>query len=147
MKKKVSLPIVITIVLIVAALVFTLAYTIAIRSMNKKLTDLNEKQQMFSNYAAVDDFLRENCFQKADQEEKEMKTIEALVGSYKGTYLLTAQEYKESEFAKPEYKTFVLANGSVIVALTEEQYNTLGSKVTEDEKVTTQPSSETLVSE
>lgn len=122
MKKKISLPIVIAIVFLVAALVFTLAYTIAIKSMNKKLTDLNEKQQMFSNYAAVDDFLRENCSLKSDSEQKEMKTIEALVDSYQGAYLFTAEEYNESDFSNPEYATFALANGSRIVVLTEEQY-------------------------
>ncbi len=124
MKKKVSLPIAIAIVLLVAALVFTLAYTVAIRSMNKKLIDLNEKQQMFSNLAAVDDFLRENSFYKADTEIKKQKTIKALVDCYDGrALLLTAQQYGESKFSNPEYATFALANGSRIVVLTEEQYN------------------------
>ncbi|MBR2724661.1 MAG: hypothetical protein IKB72_04420 [Ruminococcus sp.] len=139
MKKKVSLPIVIAIVFIVAALVFTLAYTIAIKSMNKKLTDLNEKQQMFSNYAAVDDFLRENSFYKADTEKKELKTIEALVDSYDGrVLLLTAQEYSESEFSNSEFATFVLANGSRIVVLAEEQYKELATEENSTSAVTTE---------
>lgn len=126
MKKKISLPIVIAIVLLVSALVFTIAYKTAIKNMNEKLTDLNEKQQMFSNLAAVDDFVREQSYFKVDQGNRSLKTIEGLVEAYEGRLLLlSSEEYKDSKFASSEYTKMTIADGNVVVVLTEEQYNAL----------------------
>ena len=126
MKKKISLPIVIAIVLLVSALVFTIAYRTAIKNMNQKLTDLNEKQQMFSNLTAVDDFVREQSYFKADEANRSLKTIEGLVEAYEGRLLLlSAEEYKESVYTTSEYIKMTIADGNVVVVLTEEQYNAL----------------------
>ena len=68
MKQKVSLPIAVAIALIAAALAFSLAYIIATNSMNKKLTDLGEKQSMFSTLSEADRFCREKSFFDVDEE-------------------------------------------------------------------------------
>lgn len=126
MKKKISLPIVIAIVLLVSALVFTIAYRTAIKNMNQKLTDLNEKQQMFSNLTAVDDFVREQSYFKVDEADRSLKTIEGLVEAYEGRLLLLSpDEYKESVYTASEYTKMTIADGNVVVVLTEEQYNAL----------------------
>ena len=123
MKKKISLPIVIAIVLLVSALVFTIAYRTAIKNMNEKLTDLNEKQQMYSNLAAVDDFVRENSFYDADEGRVSHELCAGLVEAYNGSVLfLTAEEFRDSVYTGNEYIKMTVADGNVIVVLTPEQF-------------------------
>jgi len=126
MKKKVSLPIVIAIVFIVAAIVFSLAFVIARNNMNKKLKDLNEKQAMFSALADADNIIRENSFYTPDEEKLREEIIEGYIEGYEGRILyLEQEEYKNSKFAAPEYKSEALADGMVAVFLTEAQYDAL----------------------
>ncbi|MBR3971338.1 MAG: hypothetical protein IKJ83_00405 [Ruminococcus sp.] len=143
MKKKISLPIVIAIVLLVSALVFTIAYRTAIKNMNEKLTDLNEKQQMFSNLAAVDDFVREKSFFEVDETNRSLKTIEGLVEAYEGRLLLlSSDEYKDSEYASAEYTKMTIADGNVIVVLTEDQYSALVTPTEASTEVPTETTEE-----
>ena len=126
MKKKISLPIVVAIVLLVSALVFTLAYVIATNNFNKKLNDLAEKQAMFGALADVDNFVRENCEYDADEYELQGKTIEGLVSAYNGRVVyLSAEKFKGSKYESMNCKTMSVADGSLIVVLTEAQYKEL----------------------
>lgn len=123
MKKKISLPVVIAIVLVVSALVFTLAYVIATNNMNKKLNDLAEKQAMFGALADVDSFVRENCEYDAKEDDLQEKTVEGMVKAYDGRVIhLTSEEYKGSKYESMNCKTMTVSDGCVIVVLTEAQY-------------------------
>ena len=128
MKKKISLPVVIAIVLVVAALVFSLGYVIATNSMNRKLNNLAEKQAMFGALADVDSFVRENCEYDANEDDLQEKTVDGMVKAYNGRVLhLTADEYKGSKYESMECKTMTVSDGCVIVVLTEAQYKELNS--------------------
>ena len=141
MKKKISLPIVIAIVLIVSALVFSLAYMMATKAMNKKLKDLGEKQSMFSTLADVDRFVRENSDYPIDEENLRECYIHGYADAFDGRVLhLSAEEYKDSTYAQAGYKVMTIADGCVIVVLTEDQYLELNPEVTEP--VTAEPSEE-----
>ena len=126
MKKKISLPVVIAIVLVVSALVFTLAYVIATNNMNKKLSDLAEKQAMFGALADVDNFVRENCEYDADEDARQENSIDGLIKTYDGRVVrLTSEEYKGSKYESMNCKTMTVSDGCVIVVLTEAQYKEL----------------------
>ena len=129
MKKKISLPIVITIVLLVAAIVFSAAYMIATNSMNRKLKDLGEKQSMFSILADVDSFVREKSYYKPEQTDVEQQAVKGYIEGYDGRVLwLSSEEYENSKYESAEYMAKGFADGSVVVVLTEEQYNALNGK-------------------
>ena len=126
MKKKISLPVVIAIVLVVSALVFTLAYMIATNNMNKKLSGLAEKQALFGALADVDSFVRENCEYDVDEDDRQENTVDGLIASYNGRVVrLTSEEYKGSKYESMNCKTMTVSDGCVIVVLTEAQYKEL----------------------
>lgn len=132
MKKKISLPIVIAIALLVAAITFTIAYVSATKAINKKLTDLGQKQAMFSTLADIDNNMREKSSFDIDEDYLTQKLVEGYVNGYNGrALLLTAQEYKGSEYEKAEYEKMTIADGCVIVIFTEEQYEALNTQATE----------------
>lgn len=124
MKKKISLPITITISLICAAIAFSLAYIIATKSMNAKLTDLGEKQALFSTLSEVDNFAREKSFYDVDEEILTEELCLAYAEAYEGRVLfLTADEYEGSVYEEStDYTILKLADGNVFVVLTEEQF-------------------------
>lgn len=127
MKKKISLPIVISVVLIVAAVAFSAAYMIATAAINAKLTDLGEKQAMFSTLSDVDSYVREKSYYDANEEYLASKLCEGYAEGYEGRVLyLTAEEYENSDLT-PEngYTVLVLADRSAMVVLTQEQYELL----------------------
>lgn len=124
MKKKISLPIAITIALVVAAIAFSLAYIIATNKMNAKLTDLGEKHAMFSTLAEVDNFAREKSFHDVDEEILNEELCRAYAKAYEGRVIyLSPFEYSQQKDAYSEgYTTLPLADGSMLIVLTEEQY-------------------------
>lgn len=125
MKKKISLPVVITIALVCATIAFSLAYIIATKSMNAKLTDLSEKQALFSTLSEVDNFVREKSYYDVDEEILTEELCRAYAKAYDGRVIyLTAEEYsQQSDTFGTEYTVLTLADGSVLVVLTEEQYS------------------------
>lgn len=125
MKKKISLPITITIALICAAVAFSLAYIISTKTMNSKLTDLGEKQALFSTLAEADSFVREKSYYDVDEEILTEELCRAYAKAYDGRVIyLTANEYKDSPYTvDTEYTVLKLADGNVLVILTQEQYN------------------------
>lgn len=146
MKKKISLPIVITIALIVAAIAFSLAYIIATNSMNAKLTDLGEKQALFSTLSEVDNFAREKSFYEVDEEILTEELCRAYAKAYDGRAIfLTPNEVEDSPYTvNTEYTVLKLADGSAIVILTEEQYNAGAQDTSKpvDEETTTATTAE-----
>ena len=126
MKKKISLPIAVAIALLTAAVAFSVAYISATKSMNKKLTDLGEKQAMFSTLTDVDSYVREKSYFDADEDTLTQSLVEGYVNGYEGrVLLLTAEQYKGSEYEKSEYTKMNVADGCVVVILNEEQYTAL----------------------
>lgn len=138
MKKKISLPMVITIALIAAAIAFSLAYIIATGTMNARLTDLSEKQALFSTMADVDNYVREKSRYQADEEKLTEELCRGYAAAYEGRVLyLTAEEYKDSVYSTESgYTVLMLADGSAMVVLTEEQYTDTAQTVTSSEAVT-----------
>ncbi len=135
MKKKISLPIVIAIALICAAIAFSLAYIIATNSMNAKLTDLGEKQALFSTLSEVDNFAREKSFYNVDEEILTEELCRAYAKAYDGRAIfLSSNEFEGSVYeSDTEYTVLRLADGSALVILTEEQHNAVA--VTPDSSV------------
>lgn len=126
MKKKVSLPIAVAVALIAAAIAFSLAYIIATNSMNKKLTDLGEKQSMFSTLSEADRFCREKSFFDVDEEILTTELCRAYAKAYEGRILyLSPLEFEGSIYqTDSQYTVLKLADGNVIVVLTEDQFTT-----------------------
>ncbi|MBQ4569893.1 MAG: hypothetical protein IJA62_07590 [Ruminococcus sp.] len=127
MKKKIPLSIVITIALVAAAIAFSLAYVIATASMNAKLTDLGQKQALFSTLSDVDSFVREKSFHNMDQEKLTRELCRGYAQASEGRLLyLTAEEYKDSGYtADKGYTVLTLADSSALVVLSEEQYEAM----------------------
>lgn len=127
MKKKFSLPIVITIALISATVAFSTAYIIATGAMNARLTDLSKKQALFSTMADADSFIREKSYYQVDKDVLTQELCKGYAQAYDGRVIyLTAEEYKDSGYTSEEgYTVLVLADGSAMVVLTEEQYEAL----------------------
>lgn len=126
MKKKISLPIAVTVALVAAAIAFSLAYIIATNSMNKKLTDLNEKQSMFSTLSEADSFSREKSFFEVDEEILTEELCRAYAKAYEGRILyLTALEFEGSIYqTDSNFTVLKLADGNVFVVLTQDQFTT-----------------------
>ncbi|MGN0452650.1 MAG: hypothetical protein ACI4GZ_02490 [Ruminococcus sp.] len=124
MSKKVSLPLVIAISLVAAAIAFSLGYVVATSSANKKLTDLSEKQALFTTLADVDSYVREKYEGKIDKKELSDKLLEAYAEAFGGQVIyLSAEEYRGSEYtAQNGYTVLPLADGSAVVVLNSAQY-------------------------
>lgn len=127
MKKKISLPLVITIALLSAAIAFSAAYIISTSAMNAKLTDLSKKQALFSTMSDVDSFVREKSYYTIEKEHLTEELCRGYAAAYDGRVIyLTAEEYKDSPYTtEAGYTVFVLADSSAMVVLTQEQYETL----------------------
>ncbi len=125
MSRKISLPVVITAVLIAAAIAFSAAYIFAYFSLNKDLTELAEKQAMFSSLSEVDGFVREKYNGEKDEEAIQRAICEAYCEALgEDVIYLTAQEYKESEYKSSNgYIVDVLSNGDAVVILNTEGKN------------------------
>lgn len=123
-KKKVSLPIVITALLLSAAIAFSVAYVIATSSMNAKLRDTAQKQALFTTLSKVDEYVREKYQGEIDEEKLSKELCRAYAEVFDGKVLyLTSEEYKESVyFSVPDYTVLVLADGSAVVVLNDSVY-------------------------
>ena len=67
-KKGVPLGVTVTIAAICSAIAFSGAYIYAMHTFNSKVTDLNEKQRMFTKLYEVDSAVRENYKGSIDEE-------------------------------------------------------------------------------
>ncbi len=141
MKKKISLSLTIAIALLSAAIAFSLAYVVATAAMNAKLTDLGQKQALFSTLSDVDSYVREKSYYNIDREKLVGELCEGYADASEGRLIyLTAEEYKDSEYtAEAGYTVLVLADSSALVVLTQEQF--------EEALDTSQPQTETSLAE
>ena len=123
-KKKIPLSIAITIAFVAAAIAFSLAYVIATASMNSKLTDLGQKQALFTTLSDVDGYVREKSYHNIDKEKLSQELCKGYAEASDGRVIyLTAEEYKDSEYtAENGFTVLVLADSSAMVVLTQEQY-------------------------
>ena len=137
MKKKISLPLVIAIALLAAAIAFSFAYITATKTMNRKLKDLGEKQSLFSTLADVDSYVREKSYYDADQQLIEHESCKGYVEGYEGRVLwFSAEDFKCSKYENAEYTKMNVADGCVIVILTQEQYEAEQAGATEPTETT-----------
>lgn len=97
MGKKVSIGMVIALIAITAAITFTLSYNMAMSKFNETVADVNERQQMYSKLAAIDQRVRQNYLGEID----ETKLGDGICTGYiaglsdsKGQYL-SAEKYKD----------------------------------------------------
>lgn len=138
MKKKVTLPIVITIALITATLTFSAAYLLATGVINKKLTDLGEKQALFSTLSDVDSYVREKYQGEIDEAKLTEELCRGYAEAFDGELLyLTAEEYKNSDYnAENGYLVLELSDGSAMVVLSEGQATLPATTASETETTT-----------
>ena len=134
-----------TIALLCAAIAFSLAYIIATNSMNKKLTDLGEKQALFTTLSEVDSFAREKSFYDVDEEILTIELCSAYARAYDGRAIfLTPDEFEGSVYeTDTSYTVLKLADGSALVILTQEQYEAVAVTPDSPAEETTAPADTT----
>lgn len=134
MKKKISLPIVIAIALVVAAIAFSVAYMISTSTMNAKLTDLSQKQALFSTLSDVDSYVREKYTGEIDEQKLTHELCEAYANSIGGSVIyVDSEDAEESEYtAENGYTVMKLSDGSLIVVLSNEQSTQAFSQMTSE---------------
>lgn len=134
MKKKISLPIVIAITLVTAAIVFSVAYLISTSSMNAKLTDLSQKQALFSTLSDVDGYVREKYKGEIDEQKLTHDLCEAYARSIGDSVIYVDSEHaSDTEYtAENGYTVMRLSDGSLIVVLSDEQGTQASAEATSD---------------
>lgn len=115
-KKGVPVGVTVTVAAICSAIAFSGAYVYAMHTFNAKVTDLSEKQAMFTKLYEVDSAVRENY--NGDIDEEALK--DALVSSYvksideDNIIYVPESQYDEEKYAK-DYKSFKISDGSYVV--------------------------------
>ncbi len=119
MKKKISLPIVITVALLVAAIAFSVAFIVARASFNSELQQLSQKQAMFGNLADIDRWVRENYEGDIDEDTLNRELCKAYADAIGGDVLyVKAEDFDEAEYKNGENcVTYPLSNGDTMVIL------------------------------
>lgn len=119
MKKKISLPIVITVALLAAAIAFSAAFIIARASFNSELHQLSEKQALFGNLADIDRWVRENYSGTINEETLIRELCKAYADAIGGDVLyVKAEDFDEAKYKKGENcAVYPLSNGDTMVIL------------------------------
>lgn len=106
-KKGVPLGVTVTIAAICSAIAFSGAYVYAMHTFNSKVTDLNEKQRMFTKLYEVDSAVRENYKGSIDEETLRESLSSTYVKSVDNDNILYVPEsdYNEGKYSK-DYKSF-----------------------------------------
>lgn len=113
--KVVPLGITIAVVAVCSAIAFSVAYLVAMNTFNEKVTDLAEKQAMFTKLSQVDSTIRQHY----DGEINEEELMNALSSSYAknvdrdNIIYVPEKDYKEEDYK--DYKSFRISDGSYIV--------------------------------
>lgn len=122
MNKKISIGLTIAIAALAAVIAFFAASSIVQNKMNETVTDLNEKQNMYSKLSELDNCVRTN---KGSEEIDEAALMEGIcrgyiegLGESKFTYM-SAEEYSEyssSNSAESDTVTVIkLSDGSAVI--------------------------------
>jgi carboxyl-terminal processing protease len=115
-KKGVSVGVTIALCAVCAAVAFSIAYIYAMNTFNSKVTDLSEKQAMFTKLYEVDSAIRENY--GGDISEEELQ--EALASTYvknidrDNILYVPEKEYDADKYSK-EYKSYKISDGSYVL--------------------------------
>lgn len=115
-KKGVSVGLTVTIAAICSAIAFSGAYVYAMHTFNSKVTDLNEKQRMFTKLYEVDSAVRENYKGSIDEETLRESLSSTYVKSVDNDNILYVPEsdYNEGKYSK-DYKSFKISDGSYVL--------------------------------
>lgn len=115
-KKCVPLGVTVTIAAICSAIAFSGAYVYAMHTFNSKVTDLNEKQRMFTKLYEVDSAVRENYKGSIDEETLRESLSSTYVKSVDNDNILYVPEsdYNEGKYSK-DYKSFKISDGSYVL--------------------------------
>lgn len=115
-KKGVPLGATVTIAAICSAIAFSGAYVYAMHTFNSKVTDLNEKQRMFTKLYEVDSAVRENYKGSIDEETLRESLSSTYVKSVDNDNILYVPEsdYNEGKYSK-DYKSFKISDGSYVL--------------------------------
>ncbi|MDD6530844.1 MAG: hypothetical protein PUF23_00625, partial [Ruminococcus sp.] len=115
-KKGVPLGVTVTIAAICSAIAFSGAYVYAMHTFNSKVTDLNEKQRMFTKLYEVDSAVRENYKGSIDEETLRESLSSTYVKSVDNDNILYVPEsdYNEDKYSK-DYKSFKISDGSYVL--------------------------------
>jgi carboxyl-terminal processing protease len=115
-KRGVPIGLTIAICAVCSAVAFSVAYIYAMNTFNSKVTDLSEKQAMFTKLSEVDSAIRENYEGSIPEDELE----EALSSTYvknidRDNILYVAEkEYDEDTYSE-DYKSFKISDGSYVL--------------------------------
>lgn len=92
------------------------AYVYAMHTFNSKVTDLNEKQRMFTKLYEVDSAVRENYKGSIDEETLRESLSSTYVKSVDNDNILYVPEsdYNEGKYSK-DYKSFKISDGSYVL--------------------------------
>ena len=115
-KKVVPVGLTVTIAAICSAIAFSGAYVYAMHTFNSKVTDLNEKQRMFTKLYEVDSAVRENYKGSIDEETLRESLSSTYVKSVDNDNILYVPEsdYNEGKYSK-DYKSFKISDGSYVL--------------------------------
>lgn len=115
-KKGVPVGLTVTIAAICSAIAFSGAYVYAMHTFNSKVTDLNEKQRMFTKLYEVDSAVRENYKGSIDEETLRESLSSTYVKSVDNDNILYVPEsdYNEGKYSK-DYKSFKISDGSYVL--------------------------------
>lgn len=115
-KAGVPLGITITIAAVCAAIAFSLAYIYAMKTFNSKVTDLSEKQAMFTKLYEIDSAVRENYNGTIDEEKlKEALSSAYTNGTDKDNILYVSEDKYNPEKYSKDYKAFKISDGSYVL--------------------------------
>ena len=115
-KKGVPVGLTVAIAAICSAIAFSGAYVYAMHTFNSKVTDLNEKQRMFTKLYEVDSAVRENYKGSIDEETLRESLSSTYVKSVDNDNILYVPEsdYNEGKYSK-DYKSFKISDGSYVL--------------------------------
>ncbi|MBQ9673463.1 MAG: hypothetical protein IJV39_02435 [Ruminococcus sp.] len=114
-KKGVSPGVTIAVAALCSAVAFSGAYVYAMHTFNSKVTDLSEKQEMFTKLYEVDAAIRENYAGAIDEETLREALSSTYVKSIDRTNIIYVlqDEYDENKYK--DYKGFKISDGSYVL--------------------------------
>lgn len=121
MNKKVSLGVTIAVAFIAAAIAFSAAFMLSHSIINSKLSDLNQKQEVFSRLSDIDSFTREHYNGEIDEEKLHSALKEAYSQALDGGVIfLSAQEFEGSKYDSEGYSVMKFSDGSYMIIVNED---------------------------
>ena len=114
-KKGVPLGITIAVSALCGAVAFSCAYIYAMHTFNSKVTDLAEKQAMFTKLYEVDSAIRENYGGEINEEELRNALASQYVESIDKENIIYVPENKYDSDKYKDYKNCKISDGSYVL--------------------------------